>query len=107
MQYQKKNKILHRINAYCLINANLVRQRRGLVGLWDTPDDFPSWKIAMTSFPKPVFQIVEESKFCRIVRHVDEPYWENFIFLADTRSRTVEQAVYSTKIGIITLTHNK
>jgi hypothetical protein len=77
---------------------------------------YPTWKLALISvygqdniFAADYYEILEENKLCRILRYRSLPKtdWNNLHFIVDVKSCSVEQAVGSTKIGAILLTHSE
>jgi hypothetical protein len=70
---------------------------------------FPSWKTAYQyiNYDKFSYEILDRSKLCRILRSWNRRRndFSHIYFLVDLNSCTVKQAIASTKLGCILLTH--
>lgn len=75
---------------------------------------FKSWSNVLSAlcgdgvFDIAIYETLEQTKFCRIIRAKELAYagWKHIYFVVDIKSCTVEQAIATTKIGCIILTHN-
>lgn len=102
---QKTNKVRHKI---VIIQIDTDGSFKPIYKL-----EHESWSKAFAfyigegSFANSGYEIIESSKYCRILRSVDFPHTDSFsYFFVDVKSFTVEQAIATTNIGRVILTHN-
>ncbi len=113
---QRTNKVRHKILVYWMedhvLKTSVLPNEINILVSKKRP--YESWSIALahiyceSSSVSAQYTILEQNKYCRIVQ---EKCWYNLgydclYFVVDVKSLTVEQAIATTKIGCVILTHN-
>jgi hypothetical protein len=106
---QATNKVRHKILIYS--SSHLSRPMLQPPGNYS---GFESWSIAMAAFygedsiTASSYEILEKNKHCRVInpKYLSDNDWSFLYFIVDVKSLTVEQAIATTKIGCVILTHN-
>ena len=114
---KRTNKVRHEIliywvEDYSYLQISTLPEEIGIAPNKKRP--YKSWSIALahiyceSSNGSAQYTVLEQTKFCRVIQEkcLSHLGYDCLYFIVDVKSLTVEQAIATTKIGCVILTHN-